>query len=76
MTSSANCVVTAGNTPDHGFKYFTPVSSFRHGRCNTGSAHRALRGLGVLTQCLPRGPRGANEPRAIAEPAGLDGDGS
>jgi uncharacterized protein with HEPN domain len=37
---------------------------------------RSLRGLGVLTQRLPRGPRGANEPRAIAKPAGRDGDGS
>ena len=26
----------------------------------------SLRGLEVLTQRLPRGPRGANEPRAIA----------
>jgi hypothetical protein len=36
----------------------------------------ALRGLSVLTQGLPRGPRGADEPRAIAKPAGCDGNGS
>ena len=37
---------------------------------------RSLRGLKVLPQRLPRGPRGADEPRAIAKPAGCDGDGS
>src|SRR5260221_13581071 len=37
---------------------------------------RSLRGLRVLTQGLPRGPRGADEPRAIAKPAGGDGNGS
>src|SRR6185437_1392621 len=34
-----------------------------------------LRGLEVLTQGLPRGPRGADEPRAVAKPAGCDGNG-
>jgi hypothetical protein len=37
---------------------------------------RSLRELRVLTQGLPRGPRGADEPRAIAKPAGCDGNGS
>ena len=37
---------------------------------------RSLRGLRVLTQGPPRGPRGADEPRAIAKPAGCDGNGS
>jgi hypothetical protein len=37
---------------------------------------RSLGGLRVLTQGLPRGPRGADEPRAIAKPAGCDGNGS
>jgi hypothetical protein len=37
---------------------------------------RSLRELGVLTQCLSRGPRGADEPRAIAKLAGRDGNGS
>ena len=37
---------------------------------------RSLRGLRVLTQRLPRGPRGADEPRAIAKQAGFDGNGS
>jgi hypothetical protein len=37
---------------------------------------RSLRGLRVLTQGLPRGPRGADESRAVAKPAGCDGNGS
>ena len=42
---------------------------------NLVTAH-SLRGFRVLTQGLPRGPRGADEPRAIAKPAGCDGNGS
>ena len=45
-------------------------------RSPPGNRLETLRGLGVLTQGLPRGPRGADEPRAIAKPAGCDGNGS
>jgi hypothetical protein len=42
----------------------------------TPQIQRSLHGLKILTQRVPRGPRGADEPRAIAEPAGCDGNGS
>jgi hypothetical protein len=42
--------------------------------CN--DVNRSLRVFRVLTQGPSRGPRGADEPRAIAKPAGCDGNGS
>src|SRR5882762_5275430 len=40
------------------------------------SSRTSLRGLRVLTQGLRRGPRGADEPSAIAKLAGCNGNGS
>jgi hypothetical protein len=43
-------------------------------RSGSSQIQRPLRWLRVLTQGVPRGPRGTDEPRAIAKSAGCDGN--
>jgi hypothetical protein len=47
----------------------------QRGQEKVGGGDSLIAGL-ILTQGLPRGPRGADEPCAIAKPAGCDGNGS
>lgn len=78
--SSTSRVATCDDTDlycrDAKLKMLCIISRNDFVRNGSPRIQRSLRRLRVLTQRLPRGPRGADEPRAIAKQAGFDGNGS